>query len=98
MTGDLTQIDLPWNVKSGLRQSIEILQGIEGIGHVKLTTEDVVRHRLVKEIIKAYDFDDERRKAMKEAEKNGKNIEAIIAETSAETPVNGSESDVKEVL
>ena len=48
--------------------------------------------------IKAYDFDDERRKAMKEAEKNGKNIEAIIAETSAETPVNGSESDVKEVL
>ncbi len=94
VTGDLTQIDLPWNVKSGLRQSIEILQGIEGIAHVKLTTEDVVRHRLVKEIIKAYDYDDEHRKAMKEAEKNGKILDIKPVETIAEILPNGSESKV----
>jgi phosphate starvation-inducible PhoH-like protein len=80
ITGDLTQIDLPWNVKSGLRQSIEILQGIDGISFVKLSAEDVVRHRLVKEIIKAYDVDDERRKAQKELEKNGKANEPIVEE------------------
>ena len=91
VTGDLTQIDLPWNVKSGLRQSIEILQGIEGIALVKLSTEDVVRHRLVKEIIKAYDWDDERRKAMKEAEKNGKTVEIPVHEPTVEQPINGSE-------
>ena len=84
ITGDLSQIDLPWNVKSGLRQSIEILQKIDGIEIVKLTTEDVVRHRLVKEIIKAYDYDDELRKAMKEAEKNGKKFEVPVAETVVE--------------
>ena len=78
ITGDMSQIDLPWNVKSGLKQSIEILQNIDGIEFVKLTTEDVVRHRLVKEIIKAYDYDDELRKAMKEAEKNGKKFEAPV--------------------
>jgi phosphate starvation-inducible protein PhoH and related proteins len=75
VTGDLTQIDLPWNVKSGLRQSLDILQGIEGIVQVRLTTEDVVRHRLVKEIIKAYDVEDERVKAWKEADKAAKEAE-----------------------
>ena len=80
ITGDMSQIDLPWNVKSGLKQSIEILQNIDGIEFVKLTTEDVVRHRLVKEIIKAYDYDDELRKAMKEAEKNGKKFEAPVVQ------------------
>jgi phosphate starvation-inducible PhoH-like protein len=55
ITGDMTQIDLPSNQKSGLRQAMEILKGIGGIGIVELSTEDVVRHRLVKEIIKAYD-------------------------------------------
>ncbi len=94
VTGDLTQIDLPWNVKSGLRQSIEILQGIEGIEQVRLTTEDVVRHRLVKEIIKAYDYDDEYRKAMKEAERNGKTLDVKPVEPVVETPTNGSESKI----
>lgn len=94
VTGDLSQIDLPWNVKSGLRQSIEILQGIEGIVQMKLTTEDVVRHRLVKEIIKAYDYDDEYRKAMKEAERNGKTLDVKPVETASEIPANASESKV----
>jgi phosphate starvation-inducible protein PhoH and related proteins len=90
VTGDLTQIDLPWNVKSGLRQSLDILRGIEGIEQVQLTAEDVVRHRLVKEIIKAYDFDEERQKARKEAEKAAKEAETAAKpkESGIETPKN----------
>lgn len=57
ITGDLSQIDLPRNQKSGLAQAIYLLAHINGIAKVELTTEDVVRHRLVKEIIKAYSTD-----------------------------------------
>lgn len=66
ITGDLSQIDLPGHQRSGLRQSIEILDGVDGIGIVHLTTEDVVRHRLVKEIIKAYDKVETEERARKE--------------------------------
>jgi phosphate starvation-inducible PhoH-like protein len=59
VTGDLTQIDLPKNQRSGLFKSLRILEGIEGIGMVQLESGDVVRHRLVKEIINAYDKDEE---------------------------------------
>ncbi len=55
ITGDITQIDLPPKVKSGLEKSARILKNIDGIGHVELDEEDVVRHKLVKAIIKAYD-------------------------------------------
>ena len=55
ITGDPTQTDLPKNQKSGLGKASRILKGIHGIGHVELTEEDVVRHRLVKAIIRAYD-------------------------------------------
>ena len=55
ITGDLSQIDLPGHQKSGLRQAMDILDGVEGISVITLTTEDVVRHRLVKDIIKAYE-------------------------------------------
>jgi phosphate starvation-inducible PhoH-like protein len=55
ITGDLTQIDLPRNVDSGLIQAEHILQGIDGIGFVYFEKADVVRHRLVKDIIKAYE-------------------------------------------
>ena len=55
ITGDITQIDLPPKVKSGLEKSVRILGDIDGIGHVVLDEEDVVRHKLVKAIIKAYD-------------------------------------------
>lgn len=57
ITGDLSQIDLPRNQKSGLAQAIYLLAHINGIAKVELSTEDVVRHRLVKEIIKAYSKD-----------------------------------------
>lgn len=66
ITGDISQIDLPHNQRSGLKHSINILEDTEGIGVVYLTVDDVVRHRLVKEIIIAYSKADERRKAEKE--------------------------------
>ena len=55
ITGDPTQVDLPRNQKSGLEKAVRILQNIEGISHIQLDEEDVVRHKLVKAIIKAYD-------------------------------------------
>lgn len=55
ITGDITQIDLPSKTKSGLIQAKEILQGISGVGFVYFDKEDVVRHKLVKDIIDAYE-------------------------------------------
>ena len=55
VTGDITQIDLPDSHKSGLTQIAEILTKIDGISFVYFSEQDVVRHRLVKDIIKAYD-------------------------------------------
>ncbi len=54
VTGDITQIDLPRNQPSGLVQAIKILSNIKGVDFIYLDTQDVVRHRLVKEIIDAY--------------------------------------------
>ena len=59
ITGDPTQIDLPRNMQSGLHKASRILQNIDGISHIELSEEDVVRHRLVKAIIKAYNKDAE---------------------------------------
>ncbi len=55
VTGDITQIDLPKEKKSGLKQSIEILDGVDGISFQYLTHKDVVRHQMVQNIIKAYE-------------------------------------------
>jgi phosphate starvation-inducible PhoH-like protein len=55
ITGDMSQVDLPKNQTSGLGKAIQILKNINGIVHIELDGEDVVRHRLVKEIIKAYE-------------------------------------------
>jgi phosphate starvation-inducible PhoH-like protein len=57
ITGDLTQVDLPKAQRSGLRRAVRLLKGIKGIEMVELDIQDVVRHRLVKEIIKAYEKD-----------------------------------------
>lgn len=59
ITGDMTQIDLPRNQRSGLEKAVRILNNIDGIAHITLDEEDVVRHKLVKAIIKAYDRDKE---------------------------------------
>ena len=70
ITGDLTQIDLPKNQKSGLAKATRILRNIEGIAHIQLDEQDVVRHRLVKHIIKAYDKEQEREEALELENKN----------------------------
>ena len=54
ITGDITQVDLPRNQKSGLVTAVRILQNIDGIAHIELDEDDVVRHRLVKQILRAY--------------------------------------------
>lgn len=54
INGDMTQIDLPHAVRSGLKQAHEILQGIKGIGFVELDEKDIVRHKLVSRIVNAY--------------------------------------------
>lgn len=66
VTGDLTQIDLPRSVHSGLKKAIDLLSNVEGISTVRLTAEDVVRHRLVKDIIIAFDKDGALRRAEEE--------------------------------
>ena len=63
ITGDLSQIDLPHNVHSGLKKAIDLLSHVDGIATVRLTADDVVRHRLVKDIIIAFDKDAANRKA-----------------------------------
>jgi phosphate starvation-inducible PhoH-like protein len=55
VTGDQSQIDLPKNQKSGLVEALEVLRGVKGIGFVNLDGKDVVRHKLVKQIIEAYE-------------------------------------------
>lgn len=62
VTGDITQIDLPTGKKSGLTESMKILKNIEDIGIIKFTEKDVVRHKLVQEIIKAYNKFEEDKK------------------------------------
>ena len=62
ITGDLSQVDLPRSVRSGLPRAIDLLDPLEGVATVRLTAEDVVRHRLVKAIIKAYEQSDEQRR------------------------------------
>lgn len=54
VTGDVTQIDLPRHVESGMKNAISVLDGVEGIAIVKLDDRDVVRHELVSRIIRAY--------------------------------------------
>ena len=72
ITGDLSQIDLPRHQLSGLRSAVRILEGIEGIGTIYLTADDVVRHRLVKEVIKAYSKENDRTIAKRESDQKEK--------------------------
>lgn len=70
ITGDITQIDLPPKTTSGLIQVTKILKNVDGIDFVNLTDKDVVRHKLVKEIINAYE--------LYASEKNGLNNQSIL--------------------
>lgn len=66
ITGDLTQVDLPKNQKSGLGKAVRILRNINGIAHIELEESDVVRHRLVKQVIIAYDKENVREEKLAE--------------------------------
>ena len=76
ITGDLTQIDLPREQRSGLKEALHILDGVEGIGVVSLGQKDIVRHKLVTRIVNAYEAFDkaksEERKGKILADENGK--------------------------
>ncbi|MDX9904320.1 MAG: PhoH family protein, partial [Bacteroidales bacterium] len=61
LTGDTTQIDLPRRSESGLLQAIRLLEGIEGISVIRFDERDIVRHRLVKQIVRAYDAEEKNR-------------------------------------
>lgn len=87
ITGDLTQVDLPKNQKSGFGKANRILQNIKGIGHVILNESDVVRHRLVKSIIRAYDKEGEREDALEEQQ-------AIARKTKRDEQINQKSNQV----
>jgi phosphate starvation-inducible PhoH-like protein len=58
MTGDTTQIDLPKRSESGLLQAMRILAGIEGVSIIRFDERDIVRHKLVRHIVRAYEKDE----------------------------------------
>jgi phosphate starvation-inducible protein PhoH and related proteins len=62
VSGDTTQVDLPPHVRSGLVDAVGRLRGIKGVSEVHLTGRDIVRHRLVQEIVRAYDEDPKRKR------------------------------------
>jgi phosphate starvation-inducible PhoH-like protein len=67
ITGDSSQSDLPRGMRSGLRDALELLEGIRGIGVARFSDTDVVRHPLVAEIVRAYDARDRARFEAREA-------------------------------
>ena len=80
VTGDLTQIDLPYSQQSGLKRALALLTGIEGIAQVFLNEEDVVRHRLVRDIIKAYNASDEEIRVRKDKEREEREQQKLAAQ------------------
>ena len=66
ITGDMTQVDLPREHQSGLREAIRILKDVEGISFVELTKKDIVRHKLVTRIVNAYEAFDRQNKSNEE--------------------------------
>jgi phosphate starvation-inducible PhoH-like protein len=70
ITGDTSQIDLPPGVKSGLVEAVETLEGVEGIGFIRFTAEDTVRHPLVARIVRAYERHEQRRGTRAAAKEN----------------------------
>lgn len=68
ITGDMTQIDLPHEQKSGLKEALQLLGGIEGISVVEFNKKDIVRHKLVTRIVNAYEAYDKARHGEKELE------------------------------
>jgi phosphate starvation-inducible protein PhoH and related proteins len=72
ITGDQTQVDLPKRQKSGLNEALRILKDVKGIGFVHLSGKDVIRHKLVKSIIEAYDINESQKEVKKDDDQRGK--------------------------
>lgn len=72
ITGDQTQVDLPKRQKSGLNEALRILKDVKGIGFVYLSGKDVIRHKLVKSIIDAYDKNESLKEERKDDDQRGK--------------------------
>ena len=70
ITGDITQIDLPPGTRSGLKEARSILRNIDGIEFTLFTEKDVVRHRLVQDVISAYERDQEKREQTRHARRD----------------------------
>lgn len=66
ITGDMTQVDLPHNVRSGLKEAREVLKDIKGISFIEMNEQDIVRHKLVTRIVNAYNKYDKEKKAKAE--------------------------------
>ena len=82
ITGDMTQVDLPRSVRSGLAEAIQVLGGVKGISMIMMNDKDIVRHRLVTSIVKAYDAYERKR----EEEQRLKKQRGKEAEDTEETP------------
>lgn len=105
VTGDITQVDLPRGVQSGLRHVLDVLDGVEGIGLTRFANSDVVRHPLVQKVVDAYDKHEaaeKKRKDAKHAEQKRIALEqsaqlqathAILTGTASETPEIENQSD-----
>jgi phosphate starvation-inducible protein PhoH and related proteins len=87
INGDRSQIDLPHRQKSGLIDALHTLRDVKGIGFIEMQPEDVMRHRLVRDIVDAYTQADEARQAAK--------LEAEAAETGTPVKVNGRKKKVE---
>lgn len=75
VTGDITQIDLPGNTKSGLELASKIIEGIPGICVFRLSDKDIVRHSLVQKIINAYEKFENRKRAVSSADDSNTSVE-----------------------
>ncbi|GAT62882.1 PhoH family protein [Paludibacter jiangxiensis] len=80
ITGDITQIDLPPSQKSGLIESLEVLRNVKGIAKVEFSVKDIVRHKLVRQIVEAYDKHAKKKKAL-----DKKRVNEIVANQSLTT-------------
>jgi len=72
VTGDLSQVDLPRGIRSGLRDARDILDGVKGVQFMEFGAEDVIRHKIVSRIVEAYDEAEARRKASAPYERTAK--------------------------
>jgi len=75
ITGDQTQVDLPNRQKSGLKEALHVLRDVKNIGIVTLSGKDVIRHKLVKSIIEAYEKDEAHREEKRAADPRGKSAD-----------------------